>query len=95
MVGDDQVTASGSGDQWPPGGNGDHLVSADGDCDHRDGNQVTPSGDSNQFGASCDGAQFGEPPICLPAVARFRHADVLVSPSYFNLECVQHDNVLP
>ena len=81
-------------DEYCLGAGGDsNQPDCDGNCLDAggDGNQLAPSGDSSQRGTRGYGVQIDQLTFCLPAVARFRHADVVVWPSYFNLECVHHD----
>ena len=79
------LEVSGDGTQAAHGGDAGDLDGG--------GTQLAPSGDYSQPGTSGDGFHFDQPTFCHPVVARFRHADVVVWPSYFNLECVHfhHD----
>ena len=98
----DQLTHGSEGNHLQASSDGDHVAdggnsnqpACDGNCLEAsgNGNQLAPSGDSSrQRGTSGYGVQIDQLTFCLPAVARFRHADVVVLPSYFNLECVHHD----
>ena len=95
-----QLADGGDSNKFNPDCDGNGLEASDdgtqlahGDDLDAGGTQLAPSGDYSQRGTSGDGVQFDQPTFCHPVVARFRHADVVVWPSYFNLECVHfhHD----